>query len=105
MSRTRRRIIRGEPWAALVAEVVRSTPRLDGALCVTESPALFDAESPDDAAKAIAVCRACPARSACKAWLAESSTRWAPRGVVGGQHRPWPRPARDDEHDLMVMAG
>jgi WhiB family redox-sensing transcriptional regulator len=104
MSRTRRRVVHGEPWVALAVEVLRSTPSLPDAACAT-APGMFDAEHPDDVEAAITLCRQCPVLSACKAWLAESNKRWAPRGVVGGQHRPWPYRDRDDEHDLIDVAG
>ena len=50
-------------WEDLVASMIRSTPRLDGAACY-RNPRPFDGGN--DPAPALALCRSCPALLACR---------------------------------------
>jgi WhiB family transcriptional regulator, redox-sensing transcriptional regulator len=54
----------------------------ENALACGTNPDLFFAESPLDVARAKALCRDCPMRSAC---LADALTRGEPWGVWGGE--------------------
>lgn len=52
---------------ALLAEILRGVPRLEGAAC-TSAPTVFDLED-GDRKLAAAVCSTCPAQSDCAAWI------------------------------------
>lgn len=83
-----RRKLRGmEPWLALTAAVLESTPSLPGARCIGRS-ALFDGETEADRARAAAICQSCPALEPCRAWkLATLNHAVRPVGVVAGRYR------------------
>ena len=57
-------------------------PSTAAPLACSTNPDLFFAESPLDVARAKALCRDCPMRSAC---LADALTRGEPWGVWGGE--------------------
>jgi WhiB family redox-sensing transcriptional regulator len=65
-------------------------PRLSGAACVGEYD-LFDPRDPSDPdredieAEAIAICHACPALFACRAWYDSLPPIKRPFGVTAGQ--------------------
>jgi WhiB family redox-sensing transcriptional regulator len=70
---------------ALVMVILADTPRLPGAACRGLAPA-FDAPGRDgDPTLPLAVCRHCPAVTACKAWLDQLEPSARPTGVVAGQ--------------------
>ena len=77
-----------EPWAMAVAAILRGVPRLDGALCRDRNPEVFDVGTDEDAERAAAVCRRCPALQACGAWAAGLKHNEA-NGVLAGQLRVW----------------
>lgn len=80
---------RPEGWVALLAEVLRGTPRLDGALC-RNRPEQFDCDDGAGVDRARSLCERCPSLSACRDW----STRERELvGVVAGKYR---RPKRYD---------
>lgn len=81
-------------WVELAAAMLQGTPRLTGAACAGRWE-LFDPRGVDvvqetvpeaDArhAEALAICAACPALGACRAWVAESRPSQRPAGVVAG---------------------
>jgi WhiB family transcriptional regulator, redox-sensing transcriptional regulator len=69
---------------ALLAEVLRGAPRLDGALCTGKRGHFAEAEggSKVRVAECIALCRRCPALEACQQW---ASSECALVGVVAGR--------------------
>ena len=67
----------------LLAQILVSAPKLQGAAC-RQNVRLFDGNTADDIAAAIAICRyGCPALSACRAWIKPNAetqkTRWRRR--------------------------
>ena len=76
------------PWVALLESVLRQSVSLPGALCRNQPPAPFDAETDDQAAQAIELCRRCPELPKCRAW-ADSLPDKVVSGVVGGELREW----------------
>jgi hypothetical protein len=66
----------------LLAEVLRGTPKLPGALCV-KVPTIMDGTDDETIALALKVCSRCPCRQRCAAWAA-SLPVGALTGVVGG---------------------
>ena len=76
-----------EPWAELVAAIVRGTPRLPGALC-RHQPDLFDGDDDQDARQAAEFCGRCPASEPCRAW-SESLAHNEAHGILAGQRREW----------------
>lgn len=89
------------PAAGLAAPLPPASPGPD--LPCTDDPELFFAESPDEVETAKALCRECPARTAC---LAGALKRREPWGVWGGElflrgaivprKRPRGRPRKTD---------
>ncbi|WP_370066841.1 WhiB family transcriptional regulator [Mycobacterium sp. MAA66] len=69
------------PWLVLLGEILRGTPRLDGASCATVDPRIFDG---DDIDQARDICQRCPARTACAAW-AETLPSRTVFGLVAGE--------------------
>jgi WhiB family transcriptional regulator, redox-sensing transcriptional regulator len=74
-------------WVDLIAEVLRGTPRLPGALCRQRSE-LFDGDDDQDAHQAAELCHWCPAREPCAAWADTLAYNQA-HGVLAGQRREW----------------
>ncbi len=56
----------------LLAELLRDTPRLDGALCATRRGLFMEAETGNRVRvqQCISICRRCPALEACRVWAA-----------------------------------
>jgi hypothetical protein len=79
-------------WVTLVAEVVRGSPKLPGALC-RDRPRVFTSDAPDDIAEARAICGRCPELMRCAAWSA-TVRRNRLDGVVAAVYRPWTPMAR-----------
>jgi hypothetical protein len=69
------------PPYKLLAEILRDTPKLDGALCA-RFPGLHDGEDHDKNRIAIAICQSCPVQAQCAAWLA-GMTRHQRRHIHG----------------------
>lgn len=87
---------------------MRDTPRLSGARCVGLSE-LFDpppigtelGAQAEHTAAAVAICTACPALMACRAWLDGLTPSARPAGVVAGRlSTPGPRRRRKARADL-----
>lgn len=70
---------------ALLAEILRGVPRLDGAACVS-APTVFDLDG-GDPTLAAAVCSSCPARSDCSAWASALPPGDVTGTVAGEIHR------------------
>lgn len=68
-----------------------ATPRLPGAACVGHG-AVFDGETDDDIAEAMAICARCPALQQCTEWHRSLPRRHRPIGVVAGQVVAQPKP-------------
>jgi hypothetical protein len=66
----------------LLVQVLQGTPRLDGALC-RDNAQLFDAETADDTAAALALCSCCPALARCSRFAA-SIEPGSVTGVLAG---------------------
>lgn len=81
---------------ALLTEVLRGAPRLDGALCAHERGHYIEAETGNRVRvdQCISLCRRCTALQACRAWAA---TQRGLVGVVGG--RMYATVRADDEDD------
>ncbi len=64
---------------ALLTEVLRGAPRLDGALCTGKRGHFIEAETGNRVRvqECIALCRRCPALEACQRWASSE------RGLVG----------------------
>jgi WhiB family redox-sensing transcriptional regulator len=63
-------------------------PKLDGAACVGRHE-LMESPEPDSITAALAVCAACEALNACRAWVRSLPPKKRPHGVVGGEiHTP-----------------
>lgn len=64
---------------ALLAEVLRGAPRLQGAVCTRKRGHFAEAETGNRVRvhECISLCRRCPALDACRAWAANQ------RGLVG----------------------
>jgi hypothetical protein len=73
-----------EPWVALLAEILRDTPRLPNPACAGLHTVMDNVESPEPG---LAVCRRCPSqtRTACNAWASSAPPRLRPSGVCGGE--------------------
>uniref|UniRef100_A1UIX4 4Fe-4S Wbl-type domain-containing protein n=1 Tax=Mycobacterium sp. (strain KMS) TaxID=189918 RepID=A1UIX4_MYCSK len=81
------------PWLALCAAILRRAPKLEGAKCAGRAE-LFEGDGPDGerTRTAIALCRQCPALTACASWADGLSPVRRPRGVLAASYRP---PIRD----------
>ncbi|MEZ0339787.1 WhiB family transcriptional regulator [Mycobacterium sp. pV006] len=68
----------------LLAELLRDTPRLHGALCATKRGHFIEAETGNRVRveQCISICRRCPALEACRVWAA---TQPGLVGVVAGK--------------------
>ncbi|TPG31661.1 DUF6455 family protein [Mycolicibacterium hodleri] len=87
MSPARRRRVLGPAWVDLTVEILRGTPRLDGALCVGNVD-LFEGEDGrhgERTAVAVAMCHRCEALPDCRRWLSSLPKAHRPPGVCGGQ--------------------
>ena len=68
-------------WVALVAELIRDTPRLGPqAACRSVDPAIFDIDAGDIGA-AVGICRTCPVLAQCRSWALRGGLTHA---VAGG---------------------
>jgi hypothetical protein len=70
-------------WLGLVAAIVASTPKLEGASCRGRA-GLFDAAIDNQTRRARSICFACPALDACRSW-AETEPRVM--GVLATEYR------------------
>lgn len=70
---------------ALLAEILRGVPRLEGAAC-TSAPTVFDLED-GDRKLAAAVCSTCPVQSACATWVSSVRPGEVTGTVAGEIHR------------------
>ena len=66
---------------ALIAEIVRGSPKLDAA-CKRADPLIFDTVYDDDVAVAAGICRRCAVRLRCREWALKSVDDI--EGTVGG---------------------
>jgi hypothetical protein len=71
----------------LFGQILRGTPKLDGALCRGRSQ-LFDSDDPLDVDDATAICHQCPALQACAEWAA-TQRHDKLSGVIAGELREW----------------
>ena len=79
-------------WVSLLAELLRGTPKLDGA-CVGRWPGLWDPptkdEDPPDSeyrhSRALTICRNCSCLDACASWVEGLPRSQRPAGVVAGR--------------------
>jgi len=73
------------PWVALIAAIVRGSPKLAGAKCVGQHRLFTDDDGDPAAAElATAICQGCPALALCGAYADEIGPRklsgvWAGR--------------------------
>lgn len=91
----RRGVVEPGP-VALLAELLRDTPRLDGAVCATKRGHFMEAETGNRVRvdQCISICRRCPALEACRMWAA---TQPGLVGVVAGKLHATVR--ADDRYD------
>jgi hypothetical protein len=75
--------------ADLFGGLSRAIPKLPKALC-RQHVDVFDDETPDGIAEAVAICGRCPELDACAAWAATLAPRKL-SGVIAGKHHPTPK--------------
>lgn len=97
---------------ALLAKVLRDSPKLDDAACRDHPPQLFDGEDVLDVEDAREIClTACRSYDACRAWYESLPPKERPCGVCAGELREWPEPAsrvrsrRQQQGELLTGAG
>ena len=81
-------------WVALLSEILRGTPKLDGA-CVGRWPGLWDPpeqgqqlDHPDVQHRhtaALEICGSCVCRDQCRDWVDSLAPSMRPAGVVAGR--------------------
>lgn len=86
MSPAIRKQVSKQPWIDLLIEVLRRTPKLDGALCVGRAH-VFEAADAEHVDQALVLYQRCPALPACSSWFASLPASRRPRGVIAGRHR------------------
>jgi len=75
----------------LLIEILRGTPKLEGALCPSD-PEAFDLAIGGNYERALEICDRCPARQCCAEWAAGLKPGHV-TGVIAGQiHRNYYRP-------------
>ena len=85
--RPRRRPTTPTPWCELTAVILDGMPALPNALCRRTPPQLFDGDTDETRATAIAICQRCPEIQNCRQWVATLPQSRRPSGVVAGKYR------------------
>ncbi len=68
----------------LIGEVLRDAPSFPNAACRNIRPAVFDAQSRDDARAALGTCLGCDVLAQCHAWANQQDARMRRRHGRGG---------------------